>query len=162
MPVQSGIRTVVDHRGKLLSGRLGCGRAANKRRKGITMLSARGKRLVTVAAGLTAAACMTFAVSASSALAGATSPGVVTASFVKPALPAIRMAQKTREDNGANPCAGPHSKCTIGPAHPTIRHAPPSKCPPGEEYELLPTFPIEIPGCGPPYLNADNWPHTEI
>jgi len=122
--------------------------------------------------GLATAIGLTLGVSANPALADTTSPGAMTASLVKPVPPVISIAQKTREGNGTNPCGPKGDQCTIGPAHPnpcwgphskcTIRKAPPSECPPGEEYELLPTFPIELPGCGPPYLNADNWQHAEI
>jgi hypothetical protein len=56
---------------------------------------------------------------------------------------------------GPAPCISPTGAC-IRPA-PT---APPSKCPPGQEYEMVPFFFIEIPMCAPPQNNAEHYPHA--
>jgi hypothetical protein len=44
---------------------------------------------------------------------------------------------------------------------PAVGPAPAPQCPPGTEWEMLPAWPIEVPGCGPPSMNAENFPHAE-
>lgn len=41
------------------------------------------------------------------------------------------------------------------------RPTPPSTCPPGEEWEMVPFFFTEVPACAPPWDNAEGYPDAE-
>lgn len=41
------------------------------------------------------------------------------------------------------------------------RPTPPSTCPPGEEWEMVEFFFMEVPACAPPWDNAEGYPDAE-